>query len=330
MAAQPGIDRALSGTGLDRNASGTAQSSYDLFLSSENLDQQGFTVLHLIVLGLQCLDLETVLKSHSNDVDVRDANGRTPLLWAAWRGDVRSINHLIKYGADVNGIDYQSWTPLARAAKAGHLSTVRCLLKAQASTTIATSQGFQPIHHASDNKLQGVAVVRELLACGADPSVSSTSHGTPLHNAANRGSVETIKLLLSHGSNINAVDGDGDTPVMIALLCWNEAAFLYLAKAGARLDIARRNGHSVVHVAVWGSSLKVWELLTNYAESGQVYGIDVSVQHNNHDINVCFDKCRGVWYTGPRDIEAELVAFRRMVDAFTPSMGFQPCRPNPP
>lgn len=91
MAVQPGIDRALSGSDLDRNASGTALTSSGLFKTSENLDQQGFTLLHLIVLELQYLDLEVVLKYYPIDIDAPDANGRTPLLWASWRGDVASV-----------------------------------------------------------------------------------------------------------------------------------------------------------------------------------------------------------------------------------------------
>jgi ankyrin repeat protein len=318
MAMQPGIDRALSGSELDRNASGTGQASSELFLDSESLEQQCFTLLHLIVLELQPLDLGTVLQHYPTDIDAPDVNGRTALLWAAWKGDCLSVSLLVRYSADVDKADNQSWTPLARAAKAGHLGVVQYLLDAKACLTIATSQGFQPIHHASENKDNGAAVVKELLLRGADPHAQSNTHGTPLHSAANRGSPATIERLLAHGSNIDALDVDGDTPVMTTLLCWNEAAFVCLVRAGARLDIARKNGHTAVHVAVWGSHARVWSLLIDEVKSGKLNNVDISVEHNGHQISVCFHKCRNLWFTGVRDLDTESILFRRMVEAFSP------------
>lgn len=321
MALQPGIDRALSGADLDRNGSGTAQTSSELFVNSASLDQQGFTLLHLIVLGLHSVDLGMVLKHYPVDIDAPDVNGRTPLFWAAWRGDLLNVILLLKYGADIDRADNQLWTPLARASKTGQLDVVQYLLRGNASLTIATSQGFQPIHHASDNKKDGARVVEELLAHGADPNARSTSQGTPLHNAANRGSVATIKILLASGSEINALDDDGDTPIMTSLLCWNEPAFFELTKLGACLDIDRRNGHSVVHVAVWGASAGVWELLTNQAEMGGLQNIDLNVLHNGHDLDSCFSGCRALWYPGFREVMKEASVFRRMVMAFSNGQG---------
>jgi ankyrin repeat protein len=315
MAMQPGIDRALSGSELDRNASGTGQRSTEIYVSSQTLDEQCFTLLHLIILELQFLDLAVALKHYPVDIDAPDVNGRTPLLWAAWRGDLLSVTLLLRYGADVNKTDTQSWTPLAKASKAGHLGVVQCLLQAKASLTLATSQGFQSIHNAADNKVDGAEIVKELLARGADPNALSNSHGTPLHNAANRGSVETIECLLAAGSSIDALDDDGDTPLMTSLLCWNEVAFKYLAKAGARLDIARKTGHSAIHVAVWGASIEVWDLLTSFAEAGDLRGVDIHVPHKGHDLRICFGECRTIWYPGVRDIGKETASFERMIRA---------------
>ncbi|KAH7398328.1 ankyrin repeat-containing domain protein [Pyrenochaeta sp. MPI-SDFR-AT-0127] len=318
IAIQPGIDRVLSGSELDRNANGAAQVSSELYTSSDNLDHQGFQLLHLIVLGFKAMDLEAIVEYGDVDIDTTDANGRTPLLWAAWRGDIVKVGLLLKYGANVNKADHQQWTPLAKACKAGHLGVVLCLLEAKANLALPTSQGFQPIHHASANKTYGAVVVKELLTRGVDVNAYSDRHETALHNAANRGSVETIQCLLDHGANIDAADGDGDTPAIVSLLCWNQSAFLYLANSGARLDIVRKSGHSVVHIAVWCASTEVWEYLTACAEAGNLTNIDIRVRHNGHSVSTCFHKCRDLWYAGVRDVDVELVIFQRMIYAFGP------------
>ncbi|KAF2645322.1 ankyrin, partial [Massarina eburnea CBS 473.64] len=130
------------------------------------------------------------------DVNTTDANGRTPLYWAAWRGDVSNVKELISHGANVNIEDYEGFAPLARAAQAGHLSTVRVLLRANALIDTTTSSwGYQPIHLACENEPNGHKIVKELLDKGANLNAYSRGSGTPLHNAANRGSLETITLL---------------------------------------------------------------------------------------------------------------------------------------
>ena len=55
------------------------------------VDEQNYTILHHMVLGLQVGDLEEELKRYPDLLDVVDAMGRTPLTWAACVGDDRAV-----------------------------------------------------------------------------------------------------------------------------------------------------------------------------------------------------------------------------------------------
>ena len=52
---------------------------------------------------------------------------------------------------------------------------------------------------------------------------------TPLHYAADRGHREILDLLISSGANVNVVDSDGQTALMVAVLCSNEVCGLIIA-----------------------------------------------------------------------------------------------------
>lgn len=59
-------------------------------------------------------------------------------------------------------------------------------------------------------------MVKQLLHNGADVDYTSSILGTALHDAACRGSQETIALLLEAGSNVNALNSSRQTPLDIA------------------------------------------------------------------------------------------------------------------
>lgn len=54
--------------------------------------------------------------------------GRTPLSWAARRGNDAVVNLLIEKGAHVDSKDTDDWTPLLWAAQSGNEAVVRLLL----------------------------------------------------------------------------------------------------------------------------------------------------------------------------------------------------------
>lgn len=312
MAIQPAIDQAFSN---NNNLEHCHKQATERYLTEENLEQQCFSAMHLIVLQLLHQDLSVTLRYHNPEVDSIDVNGRTALHWAAWRGDTSTVNMLVQHNADVDKTDHEGFTPLSRAAQAGHLDTVSLLLHANASIAIETNWGYQPIHLASRNKLNGHKIVKKLLKAGADPNAYSHGPGTPLHNAANRGAMDTVSVLIACGANIDLIDEDGDTPAIIALYCWNEDIFLQLANNGAKLDIVNNNGYNILQLATWAASTGTWGLLTELARKNELGFVDTAVQHDGHDIQHCFEKCRSLWYPGKRNEKAERASFDQMVES---------------
>ncbi|SPJ71701.1 uncharacterized protein FTOL_01429 [Fusarium torulosum] len=69
------------------------------------------------------------------------------------------------------------------------------------------------------------SIIEKLASAGADVNKADFNHVTPLHTAASRGSIETIKILLHYGASNEALDGmEGKTPANWARLSGHDSA----------------------------------------------------------------------------------------------------------
>ena len=112
-------------------------------------------------------------------------------------------------------------TPLIRAAYNGDLEVVKILLAHGADATVSTADRQTPIHAVLAGRApepQALELIRVLQKAGTDVNVMAlVNHpeeirgGTALHYAVRKRYKEVIKLLASSGIHMNAVDQDGLT-----------------------------------------------------------------------------------------------------------------------
>ena len=90
----------------------------------------GFTGVSLHSLPCQpnadCVD---VLVRSGVHVDVKDAQGRTPLLYAAFHGQTSTVRLLSELGAAISSQDQKGNSPLHIAARNGHAEVIEFLLQ---------------------------------------------------------------------------------------------------------------------------------------------------------------------------------------------------------
>jgi ankyrin repeat protein len=151
---------------------------------------RGFTpLIEAIIFDHTAVALYLVERGADPNAAARD--GSTPLTWAAIRSarvrhrNVKLTESLLAAGAAVDGRDRDGFTPLIWAANRGSVRLVELLLArgadVNAKTTEEDNSGRTALMYA-----QGVAVVRVLLAAGADPRAVEESgmhtwefHGNP-------------------------------------------------------------------------------------------------------------------------------------------------------
>lgn len=135
---------------------------------------------------------------------------------AAARRDATRVKALIGQKADVNAKQPDGATALLWAAHWNDVDLVRALLKAGADPKVANRLGASPLSEAA--ALGNPALVSALLDAGADAKTLTTSDGeTVLMTAARAGNAETVKLLLDRGADVNARESyKGQTALMWA------------------------------------------------------------------------------------------------------------------
>jgi ankyrin repeat protein len=177
------------------------------------------------------VDMVEALIAAGAAVDAANQYGMTPLLQASRTGDAPVIKLLLDAGAKVELRHPDGSTALMAAARTGRLDAVTLLLGAGADPNAGDSfQEETPLMWAA---AEGhVGVVDALLKAGADPNrrahVNSlaerknadfpTGGFTALMWAARNGYEDVARRLVEGGADLGVRNGDGLTPMMIAIV----------------------------------------------------------------------------------------------------------------
>ncbi len=165
-------------------------------------------------------DLATVEAAISGraDLEVTDGAGRTPLIRAAFYGHAPIVARLAKAGAKLDAMTTEdTHSALMLAASEGHGDVIKALAGAKADMNLrASAEALTPLLAAIlNNKLESV---RALLAAGADPNAWTESETTPIHLAVVRGNLAMVKALLAAGARVNDRHGAAWQPPILGLL----------------------------------------------------------------------------------------------------------------
>jgi uncharacterized protein len=172
-----------------------------------------------LLMAAQRGEIETVLKllQEGADINVTDAQGRTPVMIATYKHDTEMVRALIQKGADINMRDSQKENPLLHAGAQGWLDILKLAIEAKADTTLTNRFGGISIIPAAERG--HVETVRELLT-RTDINVNHVNNlgWTALLEAivlsdGGQAQQQIVQLLVDHGADVNIPDKDGVTPL---------------------------------------------------------------------------------------------------------------------
>ena len=121
------------------------------------------------------------------DVNAKNSDGNTALMWASAYGYTNAIIKLLELGADVNASNNDGWTALMWAAKNGHTNAIIKLVEHGAKINARDKNGYTALVWAAFNG--HVDSIIKLIELGADVN----SKNIALRWAAFNGHVDSIK-----------------------------------------------------------------------------------------------------------------------------------------
>ncbi|XP_022990975.1 ankyrin-1 [Cucurbita maxima] len=172
-----------------------------------------------------------------------------PLILAAQSGDTEALKVLIGWGGyDLDYQDDHGFTAAMVAASNGHAEAFRLLVYAGADVRLSNKSGETAITlyqlHPNHDQFEKV-----MLEFALDMGSRNAAGFYALHCAARRGDLDAVKFLTNKSFDVNVVDSDGYTPLMLAARGGHGSVCKLLLSHGAHADIRSPRGETALSLA---------------------------------------------------------------------------------
>ena len=202
-------------------------------------NEYGLTPLALACSTRNAAMVEKLLAAGANP-NLAPWSGVTPLMTAANTGQADIAALLIARGADVNAAEpRRGQTALMWAIAGGHQDVARLLIERGANVS-ARSHRFQE-ENFSPMVLEGYS---------ADVQATPQGGFTPLLFAARLGDLETARLLVSKGADVNESTPEEGSALVVAAAAGHEDLATFLVEQGADPNVADAGGITPLHYAM--------------------------------------------------------------------------------
>lgn len=208
-----------------------------------------------------------VIKQNASSID---SKGNTPLLVALKNNaPFERIQYIADLDSNVNARNMDGESALFVAVEKNNREAGELLLARNADIFAANTQNISPLR----KSLESQNGSEQWLINSKTIQARDGSGNTVLHYASEwMLPNDTMNFLIQKGTDVNAVNGNGETPLFSAAKADNADAIVSLVKSGASLRARDNLGSSPLHAAVRWDALAAAEKLVDM-------GLDIDCQN---------------------------------------------------
>lgn len=255
------------------------------------IDKKGYTAI-MYALENDNLDMIKIILKYKPDLGLVNAEGNMPLMIA---NSPEAVNMLVEAGARIDKFNEKRNNPLLNAARKKDIKTIEALLKNGAKTEIRNSRNQTPLLLAiMDKRVDAAKILIKhsfidnrdkegntalMYATDEDIIIALLEQGTDMKMKNNKGVVigeesfmlciemgykKAIEKFIEKGKSVNFKDAYGDTPLLYAVKKNQVEIAEMLLKAGANINIKDSSGKTAIQIAVGKAMKDMVNLLIKY------------------------------------------------------------------
>lgn len=173
-------------------------------------------------------------------LNLKNKQGKTPLIIAAEHSRLDNIKLLLKLGANPN----HEAGPHTLYKSPEYKQLLKAIDSGKDISSKDLSKGGNLLHWVKTRELMHLCLDMEI-----DPNVQNNAGQTPVHVMVCRQRVPCLVTLLSRGADPNITDTDGDTPLHLAAKMLAPTMVQALVVFGSRINMVNLNLETPRHLA---------------------------------------------------------------------------------
>lgn len=205
------------------------------------------------------LNIAKLLIEKGADINAKNHKNKTTLMFASGSGNLDVVRFLVEKGADINAKSNDNETAIMFASGSGNLDIVRLLVEKGADINVISQHNKTALLIAEENNY--IKIVEYLKLIGAKTDIE-------FFNLVLCGDIEKIKSAIAGGANTNARNCYGSSALMCSILNWDINLAKLLIENRADINLKSENGENAFTLALSLGKLDIASyLLDNYKNS---------------------------------------------------------------
>ncbi|ORX44704.1 ankyrin [Piromyces finnis] len=219
-------------------------------------DNDGNTAMHYICSHKSqkkdvIIYIVKIFLQYHSDINIQNNKGFTPLMYACQNANEDVAQILINQNADINIVNHNHQTAIMLAIQEPNREIINLLIKKGADLNIQDNIRKDTALTMACQHYQNAIIIKDLITQGkANVNLANREGNTPLILACQNDIVNVVKLLIDFGADINARNFiDKSSALQITINNCNYSMMKYLLDHNADIDIVNKNGDTSLILA---------------------------------------------------------------------------------